>query len=190
MTRDGLHIIGITRLTLKIGGLQVAHPVLIVESIAHKFILGNDFLNQHKCDIINSQGAILFGKECDRYMLFRSTVNCVCPVVCRVSTTIGPNEEGVIPELLDASTQYTQGESILLEPKQETFAGPLLGARVLVSYSSAVVPVLITNLSNQSVTIAKDNVLCDDDRATPLLNTFANKLSPNFSQAQQVSTTR
>ena len=42
VTRDGLHIIGITRFILKIGGLQFAHPVLIAESIAHKFTLGND----------------------------------------------------------------------------------------------------------------------------------------------------
>ena len=139
---------------------------------------------------MNSQGAILFGKEYVQYMLFRSTVNCVCPVVCSVTTTIGSNEEAVIPALLEASTQYRPGDSILLEPRQETFARPLLGARVLVSYSSAVVPVLITNLSNQSVTITKDKVLCDDDRATPLSNTCANKLSPNCSQAQQVSTTR
>ena len=183
VTRDGLHIIGITRLALKIGKLQVAHPVLIAESIAHKFILGNDFLIQHKCDNMNSQCAILFKKESVLYMLLRSTVNCECPVVCSVTTTIGPNEEAVIPALLDASTKYTPGDSILLEPRQETFAGPLLGARVLVSYSSAVVPVLITNLSNQSVTIAKDKVLCHDDRATPLLNTCANKLSPNCLQA-------
>ena len=59
--RDGLRIIGLTRLLLKFGGLLVTHPVLIAESIAHKFILGNDFMIEHNCDIINSKGIIQIG---------------------------------------------------------------------------------------------------------------------------------
>ena len=38
---DGVRIIGITRLLFKFGGLLLTHPVLIAESIAHKFILQN-----------------------------------------------------------------------------------------------------------------------------------------------------
>ena len=58
VTRDGLRIIGLTRLLLKFGGLLVTYPVVIAESITHKFILGSDFMTEHKCDIINSEGVI------------------------------------------------------------------------------------------------------------------------------------
>ena len=44
VTHDTLKIVGVTQLTLHFGKLQVKHPVLIVDNIAHKFILGNDVL--------------------------------------------------------------------------------------------------------------------------------------------------
>ena len=48
-------------MTLHFGNIHVKHPVLIVDKIAHKFILGNDFLKQYKCDLLNSTRAIVFG---------------------------------------------------------------------------------------------------------------------------------
>ena len=81
VTRDGLRIIGLTRLLLKFGELLVTHQVLIVESIAHKFILGNDLIVEHKCDIINSEGVIKFGDQRVPFTLFRSTVNLIYPVI-------------------------------------------------------------------------------------------------------------
>ena len=54
-TRDGLRILGFTRLKLKFSCIVVNHPVLIAVAIPHRFILGNDFLTEYKCDIINSE---------------------------------------------------------------------------------------------------------------------------------------
>ena len=51
VTRNGLHILGLTKLKMSVGSLRVKHQVLIVHEIAHKFILRNDFLTEHKCDI-------------------------------------------------------------------------------------------------------------------------------------------
>ena len=103
VTRDGLRIIGLMQLFLKFGGLLVKHPVLIAESIAHKFILGNDFMIEHKRNIINSEGVIQFGGQQVPFTLFRSTVNLICPVICTGATIIGPNEEAVVPCLLYAA---------------------------------------------------------------------------------------
>ena len=75
VTRDGLRIIGFTRLLLKLGRLLVTHFLLITESIAHKSILGNDFLTEQKCEIINSEGFIQFGDQRVPVTLFRSTIN-------------------------------------------------------------------------------------------------------------------
>ena len=111
VTRDGLRIFGLTKLEMCVGSLRVNHPVLIADEIAHKFIFGKDFLTEHKCDILNSQKVIQFGNQRVLYTLFRSTVNSICPVVCTVATTIGPNEEAVVSALLDAAENYAPDDS-------------------------------------------------------------------------------
>ena len=92
VTRDGLRILGLTKLEMSIGSLRVKHPVFIVDKIAHKLILRNDFLTEHKCDILKTQKVIQFANKRVQYTLFRLIVNSICPVVCTVATTIGSNE--------------------------------------------------------------------------------------------------
>jgi len=167
VTRDGLHIIGLSKLLLQIGGLNVPHSVLIADGIAHKFILGNDFMTEHKCDILNSKGAIQFGAEQVPFTLFRFTVNLICPVICSLATTIGPHEEAVFPALLDAASNYSPGDTLLLEPRNLRGKGPIIGARVLVNYTSATVPVVFANLSNEPITLLRNQVLADDVLARP-----------------------
>ena len=89
MTLDRLKIVNVTHMTLHFGKLHVKHPVLILNKIAYKFILGNDFLTQYKCDLLNSARSIVFGGEQVPYTLLRSTVNSLCPVICSTTTTIG-----------------------------------------------------------------------------------------------------
>ena len=89
--------------------MHIEHPVVVVDKIAHKFILGNDFLVQHKCDILNSDGSIVFGNKSVPYTLFRSTINLICPVICPSRTEIGPYEEAIIPGLLDSYRNYDPG---------------------------------------------------------------------------------
>ena len=186
VTRDGLRIIGVTQLEMRVGGLCVKHPVLIADEIAHKFILGNDFLTKHKCDILNSQGVIQFGNERVPYTLFRSTVNSICPVLCTIATTIGPNEEAVVPAFLDASDNYAQGETVLLEPRNDSSDSPLLGARVVVNYCSPVVPLLFANLSARSVTIPKNKIIADDSRALPIVSQPSTQLLPRSNDSRNV----
>ena len=185
VTRDELRVIGLTKLELKIGGLKVLHPVLVVEQMAHKFILGNDFMTEYKCDIINSEGVIQFGGEKVQYNLFRSTINLICPVFCTSATTIGPHEEAVIPAMIDASGTYEKGESLLLEPRKGEEMGSLIGARVLVDYSSSVVPLLVANLSCHPIIIARNKVLADDVQARPVQNSSERNTLPDVVSHQQ-----
>ena len=191
VTRDELKIIGLTRLLLKFGGLLVTHPVLIAESIAHKLILGNNFMTEHKCDIINSDKVIQFGDQKVPFTLFRSTVNLICPVICTGATIIGPNEEVVIHCLLDAACQYEKGQQLLLEPRFFCSARPgselmlqnlynclnlntdklepFIIAHILVNFNSGVVPVLLSNVSSKPMMILKNKVLADETPLTPCL---------------------
>ena len=162
MTHDKLKIVGVTQLSFHFGKLHVEHPVLIVDKIAHKFILGNYFLTQYKCDLINSAKAIVFGGERVPYRLFRSTVNSICQVNCSTTTTIGLYEEIVLPALLDANAHYSTNQTLLLEPTT-TRASPILKARVVVNYTSVVVPLLIANISSEPVTIEKGEMLAVDE---------------------------
>ena len=51
MTEHGLEVLGRTHLRLRFGTLDLVYPVFLVDSIAHKFIIGNDLLLLYKCDI-------------------------------------------------------------------------------------------------------------------------------------------
>ena len=106
ITRDGLRAFGLAHLKLQFGSLNIEHPVVVVDKIAHMFILGNDFLVQYKCDILNSDGVIVFGNKSIPYTLFRSTINLICSVICQSRTEIGPYEEAVILGLLDTYRNY------------------------------------------------------------------------------------
>ena len=44
VNRDGLRVFGLTQLQLQFKRLYIEHPVGVVDKIAHKFILRNDFL--------------------------------------------------------------------------------------------------------------------------------------------------
>ena len=154
LKHDGLHILGITNSNLKFGALQVKHPVLFAKESAHQFILGNDFLTKFDCNVLNSSKVIVFGGECVQYTLFCCTVNSICPVISRCTTTVNAYEEAVILALLDAKTSYATNQSLLLEPRKfERDADLLLKARVLFNYVSPVVPMLVANVTSHNITI-------------------------------------
>ena len=161
MTHDEQKIVGVTLSTLHFAKLDVKHPVLIVDKIAHKVILGNDFLTQNKCDLLNSARAIVCGGQQVPYTLFRSTINLICPVICSTNNTIGPYEVMVLPALLDANAQYATNQTLLLEPINSK-ASPILKARVVVNYTSVVVPLLIANISSAPVAIENGQTLAVD----------------------------
>ena len=75
---------------------------------------------------------------------------------------MGPHEEAVVPTFLDAKEKYSIGDEIILEPNIDNFKDSLIGARELISYSSAVVPVLLSNVSNRAITIPCDKILAND----------------------------
>ena len=162
VTRDGLRVLGLTHLKLQFGSLNIEHPVVVVNKIAHKFILGNDFLVQYNCDILNSDGVIVFGQNSISYTLFRSTINLICPVICQSRTDIRPYEEAVIPVLLDRYRNYDSDELLLLKPRKTELMQPLIAARIVVNSTSAVVPILVSNISSERVTIPKGKVLADE----------------------------
>ena len=147
VTEHGLEMLGRTHVRLRFEKLDVAHPVVVVDNIAHKFIIGNDFLLLYKCDILYLQDAKLFGGKLVPFKLFRSTINLISPVICQATTEVGPSEEVAIPCLLDSWKQYDARKSLLLEPRQDALMGAVLGARVLVNSLSPAITLLVANLS-------------------------------------------
>ena len=75
LTKNVLKICGVTLLNIKIGGLNVIHPVIIAEGINYKFLLGNDFLIKNNCDIIYSRKIIQFGTQTIPYSSVSSTAD-------------------------------------------------------------------------------------------------------------------
>ena len=58
--------------------------------------------------------------------------------------------------------------TVLIEFRNDLSKSPLLDARVLVSFSSPVVPLLFANFSARSVTIPKSKIVADDSLASPV----------------------
>ena len=69
VTRDGLRVFNLAHHKLQFGRLNIEHPV-VVDKSANKFILGNDFLVQYKCDILKSDSVIVLGNNSIPYTLF------------------------------------------------------------------------------------------------------------------------
>ena len=171
VTRDGLRVFGLVHLKLEFGSLHIDHQVVVVDKIAHKCILGNDFLVAHRCDILNSEGTIVFGCKPVPHMLFRSTINLICPVMSQARIEIEPYEETIIPGLLDSyrsyDSAYDPNQTLLFEPRKNKLMQLLVVARVVVNFTSAVVPILVSNISFELVTIPKGKVIVDDTALIP-----------------------
>ena len=75
VTEHGLEVLGCTHVRMRFGNLDVEHLVVVVDSIEHKFKIGNDFLLLHKCDILYLHNVIMFGGKLVPFKLFRSTIN-------------------------------------------------------------------------------------------------------------------
>ena len=67
----------------------------------------------------------------------------------------------VLSNLLEANAHYAKNQTLLLELTASK-ASPILKARVVVNYTSFVVPVLIGNISYAPVTIEKGEMLAVD----------------------------
>ena len=75
---------------------------------------------------------------------------------------------------------------MLIEPRNNSSDSPLLGARVLVSFRSPVVPLLFANLSARSVTIPKSKILADDSQASPVGFERSTKQLPRSNELRTV----
>ena len=157
-----MRVFGLAHLKLQFKSLHIEHTVVVVDKIAHKFKLGNYFPVQYQCDILNSNSVIVFGRKSVPYKLFRSTLNLICPVICQSHTEIEPYEEAVFPGLLDFYRHYNPDQTLLIKPRKTELMQPLVAARVVVNFTSAVVPILVSNISAERVTIPKGKVLADD----------------------------
>ena len=162
VTWDGLRVFGLVNLKLEFKSQQIENPVVVVDKITLKFILGNDFLVAHQCNILNSDGTIVFGSKPVPYTLFCSAINLICPVICKAWKEIEPYEEVIISGLLDSYRSYDPNQTLLLEPPKNELMQLLVDPRVVVNFTSAVVPILVSNISSERVTIPKGKVIADD----------------------------
>ena len=76
---------------------------------------------------------------------------------------------------------------MLIEPRNNLSESPLLGARVLVSFRSPVVPLLFANLSARPVRIPKSKILADDSQASPVGFERSTKQLPRSNESRTVA---
>ena len=72
----------------------------------------------------------------------------MCPVICQSRTEIGPYKEAVIFGLPYMYRNYNLDQLLLLEPRKTELMQPLIAALIVVNFTSAVVPILVSNISS------------------------------------------
>ena len=107
------------------------------------------------------------------YTLFRSTINLICHVICQARTEIDPYDEAIIPGLLDSYRSNDPYQTLLLEPRKNKLMQPLVVTRVVVNFTSAVVPIFVSNISSERVTIPKGKVIADNTGLKTLARRYA-----------------
>ena len=157
-----MRFFGLAYLKQQFGSLQIKHPVVVVDKIAHKFILDNDFFVQYQCDILNSDNVIVFEKKWMPYTHFCLIITLICIFIYQSRTEIEPYEEAVIPGLLDFYRHYNRNQTLLLKPRKTELMQPLVAARVVFNFTSEVIPIFVLNICAERVTILKGKVLADD----------------------------
>ena len=156
-----MKVVNLIYLKLQFEYLSIEHIVVIGDNISYKFILGNDFLFQYCCGILNTPSVIVFGNKSVTYTLFRSTINSICPVIFQSRTEIEPYEKTVILELLDFYRQYDPDQTLLFDPRRKELMQPLITEQVIVNFTSAVVAILVLNISAERETIRLSKVIAD-----------------------------
>ena len=64
--------------------------------------------------------------------------------------------------MFDTYRNYDSDDPLLLEPRKTELMQPPIAARIVVNFTSAVVPIFVSNISSERVTIPKGKVLADD----------------------------
>ena len=100
--------------------------------------------------------------------------------------TINPHEEAIIPAFLYASFEYKKEESILLEPRNDEKSGSLIGGRVIVNFTSSIVPVYIL-IVRREIIIPLNKVLENDYLVVTLGSVDNNSMSLDCAKKQTVT---
>ena len=102
-------------------------------------------------------------------------------VIYQLLTELGPYEEAVIHGLLDPYRNYDSEQPLLLEPRKTELMQPLIAARIVVNFTLAIMPILVSNISSERVTIPNGNLLADDKELTARrVDHYGLSALPNF----------
>lgn len=131
----------------------------IFQSLYRYFRLLNIYYRQYLLCFNNDN-------DCYRYLL-----PTLVQLFVSQRTKISLFEEAFLFSLLDCNLNYEPGQTFLFKPNKAESFSPLFGARIVVYYTSVVVPVLIANLSSERVVLPKVKVLAlETDACARLLS--------------------
>ena len=106
---------------VQISNLQVMHDVLVVSGLVQSFILGNDILRQHKCDILYSAGVLNFAGGSVPMHIYDAGINFIASVALMEDATNDPHTECVVPgEVWDSA--FLLGQDVVIEPLPNSVA--------------------------------------------------------------------
>ena len=143
-----LHIFGAARMRVQLAGITALHPVLISMDILHDFLVGNDFIDAYRCDILNSVG--MFSAGGSTVPLHKKVLGpSVLSIVLSKDWKLELNEAALLPgEIDDPEGEFECDEELLVEPNTaiETRTSVVL-ASALIKLQPTGIPILMINLS-------------------------------------------
>ena len=156
-------------LKLSVGDTNITHNVVVAD-ILNKFILGMDFMSQHKCDILISKEKMRINETEVPYSKHENMDIPTCRVILDEELDIPPNSEFIAQGKVENPVFH--GLVAIIEPTDKFIDKyELLIPKTLVRVNGDKVPIRYMNLNDESVKLHKGTILATIERVHDIYKT-------------------
>ena len=158
LTANGneLTVLGETEVRIRMGKIECSWPVIIVQGLAHDFVLGSDFFQHYQCQIHYDTGTLAVG-DSEIPIRYRKTTPSVYRIFLCADAELEPGTEQVIRARLEGVCEQNSGSPGILEGSKELLGTSEIGiARSLVVQKAGQTLVRVANFSDKVVRLRSD----------------------------------
>ena len=153
---NGLTVLGETEVRIRMGKIECSWPVIIVQGLAHDFVLGSDFFKHYQCQIHYDTGTLVVG-DSEMTIRYRKATASVCRIFLCADPELEPGTKQVIRARLQGGYEQNFGSPGILEGSKELQGTSEIGiARSLVVPKAGQTLVRVANFSDKVVRLRSD----------------------------------
>ena len=142
--------------SITLGSQTISHDVLLAD-INNDGIIGVDFLNANKCDVMLTKKCLnMNGEKIPCFLKDQKSTHSCCRIAVSENITIPPESEMIVPGKIIDDVRGTLG---VIEPKQSFVEkSGLLVAKALINVNVGEIPIRVINLSNEPHSLYKNTI--------------------------------